>query len=217
MYFNDRGEAGERLAAELQQYRHENCAVLALSDGGVIVGERIAISLHCVMTLLLTEEIEVPGEQTAFGTVDQDGRFVYNHSFSEDEFHEYYGEFHAYLDDQKRQKTEHIHQLLGDGGLWDADMLQGRVVILVADGLANGSILEAAVEYLKPISIQRLIIAVPVASVPAVDRMHILGDEIHVLHVTDNFLATDHYYDNNVVPTHEETVARINSTILNWR
>ena len=217
MYFNDRGEAGERLAAELDQYRYENCVVLALSDGGVMVGERIAIRLHCILTLLLTEQIEVPGEDQVFGSVDPDGQFVYNHSFSEDEYEEYYGEFHGYLEDQKRQKMHHINELLGDGGLLDADMLRDHVVILVSDGLSTGVTLEAAAEYLKHIRVTRMVIATPVASVSAVDRMHVLGDEIHVLHVTDNFLDTDHYYDNNVVPSHEETIARINATILNWR
>lgn len=217
MYFNDRAEAGERLAAELKHYRYENCVVLALSDGGVMVGERIAISLHCIMTLLLTEVIEVPGEQELFGTVDPDGQFVYNHSFSEDQFKEYYSEFHGYLEDQKREKSHRINELLGDGGILDVEMLQDHVVILVSDGLATGATLDAAVQYLKHIRVARTIIAVPVASVAAVDRMHICGDEIHVLHVTDNFLETDHYYDNNVVPSHEETITRINSTILNWR
>ena len=43
MYFESREEAGQRLAAKLaDQYRYENCAVVALSDGAVLVGEQIA-------------------------------------------------------------------------------------------------------------------------------------------------------------------------------
>ena len=43
MYFEDRTQAGSLLAARLvEQYRYENCAVVALSDGGVLVGEQIA-------------------------------------------------------------------------------------------------------------------------------------------------------------------------------
>jgi putative phosphoribosyl transferase len=217
MYFSNRTEAGVRLAAELQQYRYENCVVVALSDGAVLVGEQIAAQLHCVITMLLMEEIEVPGEQTLFGTVNQDGGFVYNGMFSAGEIEAYYNEFHGYLEDKKREKFQHINRLLGDGGILDEAMLQDHAVILVSDGLANGTSLDAAAEFLKHIRLGRLVIAVPVASVPAVDRMHVLADELHVLSVTDNFLETNHYYEDNTIPSHEETIERINQIVLSWR
>jgi predicted phosphoribosyltransferase len=52
MYFKSRAQAGQQLAAELlEKYRYENCAVVAMSDGAVLVGEQIANSLHCVFSL----------------------------------------------------------------------------------------------------------------------------------------------------------------------
>ena len=52
MYFEDRAQAGSLLAAQLvDKYRYENCAVVALSDGGVLVGERIAAELHCMLNI----------------------------------------------------------------------------------------------------------------------------------------------------------------------
>ena len=43
MYFESRSAAGQLLAAQLvEKYRYENCAVVALSEGGVLVGEQIA-------------------------------------------------------------------------------------------------------------------------------------------------------------------------------
>ncbi len=54
-YFKSRTEAGDLLANQLEaKYRYENCAVLALGDGAVMVGAQIAIRLHCVINLLLT-------------------------------------------------------------------------------------------------------------------------------------------------------------------
>jgi len=90
-------------------------------------------------------------------------------------------------------------------------------VILVADGLNSGAALDAAVDFLKPIRISRLVIAAPVASVEAVDKLHMLADELHILDVKDNFLDTDHYYNKNDIPSHEDTVAKINKIVLNWR
>jgi putative phosphoribosyl transferase len=218
MYFESRAQAGQQLAAELvDTYRYENCAVLALSDGGVLVGEQIATTLHCVLTMLLVEDIEIPGESLNFGGVSQTGRFVYNSDFSKGEIDEYTSEFHGYLEDQKRQAFQRINRLLGDGGLVDYSMLRDHTIILVNDGFDESTILNVAMDFLKPIRIKRLVIVAPVASEQAVDTLHVMADELHILDVKSNYFDTDHYYDNNDLPTHEETVDRINKIILNWR
>jgi len=218
MYFENREQAGQILAAELVgSYRYEDCTVVALSDGAVIVGEQIAQALHCLLTMLLVEEIEVPGEGTSFGGVSQDGGFTYNGMFSAGEIEEYNSEYHGYLEEQKRQAFQRLNRLLGDGGLIDNEMLRDRVVILVADGLDTGSSLDVAVDFLKPIRIKRLIVATPVSTVQAVDKLHILADELHVLDVKSNFMGVDHYYNQNDIPSHEDTVAKINQIVLNWR
>ena len=53
MYFASRLQAGRMLANQLDEnIATRNCAVVALSDGGVMVGAQIAMQLHCVLTLL---------------------------------------------------------------------------------------------------------------------------------------------------------------------
>ncbi len=217
MYFHTRTEAGERLADRLMQYRYENAVVVALNLGAVVVAAPIAQRLHCTLGLFLTQDIEIPGENLNVGTVTQGGGFTYNAGLSEGEQSDYYGEFHSYIDDQKREKTEEINRLLADGGALDVSLLQEHVVILVSDGLKSGSILTAAASFLKPVKTKRLVIAAPVASVNAVDQMHILADELHCLSVADNYLDTPHYYDVDDVPTKEQAIKTINSIVLNWR
>jgi len=218
MYFENREQAGQILAAELvEKYRYEDCTVVALSDGAVVVGEQIAKELHCLLTMLLTEDIEVPGEGVSFGSVSQDGAFTYNGMFSVGEIEEYNSEFHGYLEEQKREAFQRLNRLLGDGGLIDSTMLRDRVVIVVADGLDSGSSLDAVVDFLKPIQIKRLIVATPIATVQAVDKLHVVADELHVLDVKANFMGIDHYYNQNDIPSHEDTVAKINQIVLNWR
>lgn len=218
MYFSSRMEAGYKLAQEIgETYRYENTIVMALSDGAVQVGQQIASVLHTPLTLLLMEQIEVPGEGVGFGTLNQSGRFVYNGKFSAGEIEEYYSEFHGYLEDQKREKMSHMNELLGAGGIVDASMLREHNVIVVSDGLQNGASLDAVADFVKPLNILKLIIAAPIASVEAVDRAHIIGDELHFLSVTDNYLDTDHYYDVNDVPSHEGTIALLNEIVLSWR
>ena len=217
MYFHSRSEAGELLADRLMTYRYENCAVVALSHGAVRVAAPIAARLHSLLGLFLTEQVNIPGERMSVGTVNQGGGFVYNKGLSEGQIDDYYGEFHTYIEDQKRERFAHINRLMSEGGALDLNLLREHVVILVSDGLKTGTSLDAAAELLKPIKIQRLIIATPVASVQAVDRMHILADELHCLSVTDNYLATSHYYDEHDVPSHEESVKIMKDNILSWR
>ena len=217
MYFENREQAGQILANELiVKYRYEDCAVVALSDGAVIVGEQIAKALHCLLTMLLVEEIQVPGEGVSFGGVSQNGCFTYNGMFSVGEMEEYETEYHGYLEEQKREAFQRINRLLGDGGLIKDEMLRDRVVILVADGLDTGASLDVAVDFLKPIRIKRLVVATPVSTIQAVDKLHVLADELHILDVKDNFLGIDHYYSQNDIPTHEDTIAKINQIVLNW-
>lgn len=218
MYFESRAQAGQLLANQLWgKYRYENCAVVALSDGAVQVGEQIASALHCVLTLLLIEDIEVPGESASFGGVTQNGGFTYNGMFSAGEVEEYSSEFHGYLEEQKREAFQRINRLLGDGGLIDHDMLRDHTLILVADGLDSGASLDVAIDFLKPIRIQRLVVATPVASIQAVDKLHMIADELHVLDVKENYMGTNHYYEQNDIPSHEETIAKINQIVLNWQ
>jgi putative phosphoribosyl transferase len=218
MYFESRAEAGIQLAERLlEKYRFENCAVVALSDGAVLVAEEIAAALHCVLTLLLIEDIEVPGESLSFGGVTESGGFTYNGMFSAGEIEAYTAEFHGYLSEKKREAFQKINRLLGDGGLIDKSMLLDRTVVLVSDGLDNGASIDVAMDFLKPIRTERIVVATPVASIPAVDKLHLIADELHILDVKDNYMGTDHYYEQNTIPSHEETIAKINQIVLNWR
>jgi predicted phosphoribosyltransferase len=218
MYFESRAQAGYMLAEQLvEKYRYENCAVVALSDGAVQVGEQIASALHCILTMLVIESIQIPGEDMSFGAMSQSGNLTYNTSLSQGELDEYTGEFHGYLEEQKREAMQRINRLVGEGGIIDADMLRDHTVILVSDGLDTSGPLDVATEFLKPVRVNKLVVATPIATVPMVDKLHIMADELHVLDVKENFLGVDHYYEKNDIPTHEETIAKINQIILNWR
>jgi len=217
MYFESREQAGQKIAALLvEKYRYEDCVVVALNDGAVLVGEQIAKSLHCLLTMLLIEEIEVPGEGVSFGGVSQSGSLTYNGDLSEGELEDYVGEYHGYLDQEKQQAFEKINQLLGDGGLIKSEMLRDRVVILVSDAIDKGASLDVAADFLKHIRIKKLIISTPIATVGAVDKMHVLADELYILDTKANFMGVDHYYDKNILPSHEDTIAKISQIVLNW-
>lgn len=218
MYFASRVQAGRMLASQLApKYRYENCSVVALNDGGVMVGAQIASELHCSLTMLLTEEIDLPREPDAIAGIAQDGSFAYNEAYSQGEIDELQSEYYHLIEQEKMTKMQEMHRLIGNGGTLDKHLLKAHNVILVSDGMKTSFAMDVAVQFLKPIAIEKLIIATPLASVKAVDRMHIVADDLCVLSVVDDYIDTPHYYDKNDVPDHETVMAIINKIIMQWR
>ncbi len=206
------------LASQLApKYRYETCAVVALSDGGVVVGAQIAAALHCVLTLLLTEEITLPRELEAIAGISQDGAVSYNAVYSPGELDELIGEYYQYIEQEKLTKLHDLHRLLGRGNTVDKRLLTGRNIILVTDGLSSGFAIDLAAAFLKPIAVKKVIAATPLASVLAVDHLHIATDEIYCLSVVENYISTDHYYDKRDIPPHDKIVEIIERLTLNWK
>ncbi len=143
----------------------------------------------------------LPGELDALASMTTT-TFTYNHKLSEGEKDELVNEYHGIIDAQKIEKFHKLNALLREGGDIDIKKLREHVVILVSDSLQTGTPLDVAADFLKTAKLKRLVIATPLASVDAVDRMHIIGDEIYCLSVGENLMAADHYYDDNTVPDH---------------
>jgi len=219
MYFASRVQAGRMLAAQLaKKYRYENCAVLALGDGGAMVGAQIAVQLHCVLTMLVSQEIMLPREPQAIAGITASGTLAYNHAgYSAGEIDELVGENYGFIEQEKLTHMHDLNQMLGDGGTIDKKLLRGHNVIVVSDGLKTGFPVDLAAEFLKPIAIEKLIVATPFASVAAVDRMHVLADDLYCLTVITDYIDTNHYYDQQDVPDHETVLKTIEQIVLNWK
>lgn len=218
MYFKSRVEAGQKLAEQIsEKYQGQPCAVVGLSDGGIMVGAQIALKLGCVLTMLLSDTIELPRENVAIAGISQDGAVSYNAAYSPGQIEDFMSEYHNVIEQEKLEKIHEMHRLVGRGGLIRKDLLRDHIVILVSDGLTNGFSLDIAAEFLKPIKTKKLIVATPLASIQAVDRMHVLADDIFCLSVVEDYINTDHYYDNQDVPPHELVVKTVEQVIAHWK
>lgn len=217
MYFASRMQAGRMLASQLApKYRYENCAVIALNDGGVMVGAQIASQLHCILMMLLSSEINLPMEPDAIAGITDTGAMAYNRRYSQGEIDELVSENYGLIEQEKFTLMHELNSASKTGVL-DKRMIKGRNVIVVSDGFKTGFPLDVVTEFLKTTAIEKLIVATPLASVRAVDRMHVVADEIYCLSVVEDFISTDHYYDTNDVPDHDKVVETIEKIILNWR
>jgi putative phosphoribosyl transferase len=218
MYFSSRKQAGRMLAQQLfAKYRYENCAVVAIGDGGVIVGAQIASELHCVLTMLMIEEVLLPREPVAVGGILEDGTFSFNNAYSSGEIDELVSEYSGVIEQEKYTKFRQMNRLMGSGGLISRDLLRGHNIIIVSDGFRDAFTLDMALQFIKMIAVEKVIVATPIASVAAIDRMHITVDEINCLSVVEDYMDTDHYFDISDVPDHQTVIDTIEQIVLSWR
>jgi predicted phosphoribosyltransferase len=73
--------------------------------------------------------------------------------------------------------------------------LNAKNVLLVDDGLATGATTEAGVLAAKQQNAARVIVAAPVASTNAVERLEKVADEVFCLLIDPDFDAVGRYYE----------------------
>ncbi|MGI9196506.1 MAG: phosphoribosyltransferase family protein [Candidatus Nanopelagicales bacterium] len=203
--FADRREAGRSLGAALESYRRREPVVLGLPRGGVPVAAEVASALGTPLDVLVVRKLGAPGNpELGFGAVAEKGvRLV------DDGMCDALGIGHATVDAIASEQEGEVRRRVSlfRGGR-DIEDVRGRTVIVVDDGLATGSTAAAAVQAVRSYGAARVIVAVPVGSRPAVERLSRLADEVVCLRTPADFRAVgDHYADFDQVP--DEVVRRI--------
>jgi len=216
MYFKDRTEAGEKLSKQLAKYKGDNCTLVALSDGAVVLAAQVAKKLECPITMLLAQPINAPGESIEVASINQEGGYSQNSYYTKGEQEEFDMEYHGIFEQEKMDKLSEMHRQLGKNVLIKKSLLKGRTVILISDGMGSSATIDSAAIFLKSIKVKKLVIAAPFAAINVVDKMHLMADEIVCLNTIDNFMGVDHYYDNNNIPPHETVVSTIQYMLKNW-
>lgn len=181
-----------------------------------IVAAQVAMKLHANMLIYVVKDINFPGGKDTLAELGTGDIFGYNSQFSTGEVDEYAMEYRTYIDQQRIEKSHELHMLLGADGEIDKKLLRHRTVLLVSDGLASPAPLDVVGNFLKTVAIKKLVIATPIASVSAVDRMHLVADDLCCLSTPDNFMSVDHYYEQNNVPDMDGILKIMRNISLNW-
>lgn len=215
-YFKDRTQAGKLIADKVSHYANKNCAVVCLSEGGVVVGYEIAKKVHASLFILSMESISLPGEPEPVATLSSAGTFTYNNTYSTGELEAINADYHSLVEQERLQAFQKLNRVAKDEGTIPKTLLKGHYVFIVSDGFRNALSLDVAADFFKPVKVGRLIVVSPIASIPAVDRMHLLADEIQCLGVLEDYMATDHYYENNELPSRRQMLDMVEQISLKW-
>lgn len=192
--FEDRREAGRRLAAALRPYAgREDVVVLALPRGGVPVGAEVARALGAPLDVFGVRKLGTPGqEELAMGAIASGGVRVLNPEvvsflgLSDDVI-----DRAAQREGQELARREHLYRE-GRPPL----SLRGRTALLVDDGVATGSTMKAAVAGVRKLGAERVVVAVPVSSVEANEALEQLADEVVSLSTPEPFYAVGLWYQD---------------------
>lgn len=191
--FENRQEAGERLAKELLHLRERHPVVLALPRGGVPIGVEVARALAAPLDLLLVRKIGAPAQpELAVGAVVDGERMDY---VVNDDLLEELGLSVDYVRDHATQEVAEIERrrrlfLAGR----ERVQVRGRTVIVVDDGIATGATARAALRGVRRREPSHLILAVPVAPPETVEELREEVDEIVCLDLPDPFVAIGYFY-----------------------
>lgn len=200
--FEDRKAAGRALAARLRKYAgRPDVLVLALPRGGVPVAFEVAEALGAPLDLFLVRKLGTPGHrELAMGAIASGGVRVLN-----DEVVRWYGISSPLINavaKAEQQELERREATYREGR--EPAAVEGRVVILVDDGLATGSTMKAAVQSVRQRKPAQVVVAVPVGARETCDEFSALADEVVCARMPEPFSAVGQWYLNFDQTTDEE-------------
>ncbi|MGB8857837.1 MAG: phosphoribosyltransferase family protein [Ilumatobacteraceae bacterium] len=202
--FTDRVHAGQRLADRLQQLRGQPVVVLGLPRGGVVVAFEVAAALHAPLDVIVVRKLGVPSQpELGMGAIGEDGARIINEEVvrlagvTEGEI--------AKVEERERVELERRARRFR--GTRPRVPLEGRIALVVDDGIATGSTARAACQVARQHGAARVVLAVPVAPPGWTERMAGAADDFVCLVTPDPFFAIGQFYDDFSQTTDDEVVA----------
>ena len=191
--FEDRRDAGRRLARKLASYGGSDCVVVGLPRGGVVVADEVAAALGAPLDVVVVRKLRAPDDpELAIGAlvagappdVTLDEKAIEALAVPPDHVLD---EITAQLAEARLREA-----LLREGRR--PEPLAGRLAIVVDDGIATGNTMSAAVRAVRRTRPRRVVVAVPVAAADALAALRPLVDEVVCLRIPWRFGAVGAFY-----------------------
>jgi putative phosphoribosyl transferase len=201
--FEDRRDAGRRLAGKLSRFEDERTVVFALPRGGVPVGYEISRSLGAPLDVFVSRKLGAPGQpEFGIGAVAAGGVRVLN-----EDVVRRLGIPDDYVQKITAQELAEVgRRLRYFRGERPETEVGGRTAILVDDGLATGVTARAAVQALRLRKPKRLVLAAPVCAAQTADVLLRTVDDLVCLESPSDLGAIGFWYRNFEQTSDEEVV-----------
>lgn len=185
--FASREAAGVILSHRLEQQGIGGDVVVGIPRGGVVVAAVVARLLQLSLRVILVKKIGAPlNSERAVGAVTDIGA-VYLDPNAESEVST------AYLDQEKKRLISLLRERFQQWGLKKLSVASKNAV-LVDDGMATGATVMAAVQELKQLKVDKITLAIPVASLSAVALVKPHVDNCLIIEMPMYFQAVGQYY-----------------------
>mgnify|MGYP003493613085 FL=1 len=190
MIFSNREQAARLLAEKLTPYKGRNPLILAIPRGAVPMARIIADALGGEFDVVLVRKLGAPGNpEFAIGAIDETGWATLG------PYAALAGADEGYIERAKARELETIRKRRAQySPLHPPIDPQGRIVIVIDDGLATGSTMLAALHALRQRAPQKLVCAVPVAPPDTLEKVGEQADEVVCLYAPENFQAVGQFY-----------------------
>ncbi|MBP6964976.1 MAG: phosphoribosyltransferase [Armatimonadetes bacterium] len=203
MIFDNRVDAGRRLAGRLRDYDAPDAIVLAIPRGGVVVGYEVAAALGAPLDVIIPRKIGAPGQsELAVGAVAGENIVVLD-----EEAIRHLGVSESYISEEVALQREEIARrrvVYRSGRPFPS--LKGKSVLLVDDGIATGATIAAAAREAYSHEPSTVAIAVPVAPPDAVSRLRTEVEDLIVLETPEPFYAVGSWYYHFEQTTDEQVI-----------
>ena len=192
--FKDRKEAGRILADKLSKYtNHPNAVVLALPRGGVPVAYEVAQELGLPLDVLIVRKLGVPNhEELAMGAIASGGIRFLNRSVIES--------LRILPETLEAVERREALELMRRESIYRGNrspiQVEGRIVILIDDGIATGSTMRVAIQLLRAQHVQKIIVATPAAPPSAKWEIEPLVDEFIAVVLPPDFYGVGQFYED---------------------
>ena len=211
MRFHDRIDAGRQLAAALTEFEgRPEVLVLGLPRGGIPVAHEVAKQLHVVLDVCLVRKLGVPGHaELAMGAIADGGIEVLSLDLIRD-----LGIPRPLVEQvavKERLELERRDRLYRGGR--PPARVDGRIVLLVDDGFATGSTMEAAILVLRQQAPARVVAAAPVGPRDTCERLRVIADDVVCLSTPESFEAVGQWYEEFEQTRDEEIMQLLGPTI----
>ncbi|HEY3699529.1 MAG TPA: phosphoribosyltransferase family protein [Spongiibacteraceae bacterium] len=208
--FQNRSDAGKRLAEALTDYRdQQQLIVLALPRGGVPVAVEVAAALRAPLDLLLVRKLGVPNhEELAMGAISSNHSLVLNR--------EIIAQLRISEATVASTRAHEERELLRRDRVYRDDRappeIRERTVILIDDGIATGATMRVAISVLRAQAAAKIVVATPVVPSDVARPLQQEVDEFVYLIKPEPFYGVGFWYEDYMQVSDEDVIAALNKS-----